>query len=68
MNDSMNTGSVEADGNDGGYNNNTTKRKKSFKNVRRNRGFQWKFLFGCLIVESYFVYNFTNSRYSLENL
>jgi hypothetical protein len=42
--------------------------KKSFKNVKKNRGFQWRFLVACLIVEGYFVYNFTNSRISLNNM
>ena len=67
INESLGMSSIEegAEGSDGIV---KQKRRKSFKNIRRNRGFQWKFLFGCLIVESYFVYNFTNSRYSLENL
>jgi len=45
------------------------KRRKSFKNNNQGtRSFQWKFIMGCLIVESYFVYNFTNSRMLLDNM
>ena len=46
-----------------------TKRRKTFKNRNRTtRTFQWRFFFGCLLVESYFIYNFTNSRILLDNM
>ena len=45
------------------------KRRKTYKNNNRTtKSFQWKFLVGCILVESYFIYNFTNSRYLLNNM
>jgi hypothetical protein len=47
----------------------STKRRKNFKNTGKGtRSFQYRFFIGCIIVESYFLYNFTNSRILLENM
>ncbi len=47
----------------------SNKRRKSFKNTGKGtRTFQWRFFIGCVLVESYFVYNFFNSRILLDNM
>jgi hypothetical protein len=44
-------------------------RRKTYKNNNRTtKSFQWKFIIGCVLIESYFMYNFTNSRYLLNNM